>query len=189
MPGAALLLCSNSSNTWRQAKCHSTTAWTLNCLPYSIQLLPSLVHTVQDINTSSQGLSSWIVAGCACVQVLPQQYGGTAELLHITDAVRRFKLPPYPHLPELRAAKAVAAAAGLSTSAASVASEAPSDDEVEESEYHDALEEFAAEMESQAAAAAAGTAAAGHSSQAESKVQQQRQGVVAVSAVTAASRQ
>lgn len=152
---------------------------------------PSLVHTVQEINTSSQGPSRWLVAGCACVQVLPQQYGGTAELLPITDAVRRFKLPPYPHLPELRAAKAVAAAAGLSTSAASVASEAPSDDEVEESEYHDALEEFAAEMESQAAAAAAaaGTAAAGHSNQAESKVQQQPQGVVAVSAVTAGSRQ
>lgn len=125
------------------------------------------------------------------MQVLPQQYGGTAELLHITDAVRCFKLPPYPHLPELRAAKALAAAAGLSTSAGSVASEAPSDDEVEdlESDYHDALEEFAAEIESQAAAAAAGAAAAGHSNQAGSKVQQQQQGVVAVSADTTASRQ
>lgn len=89
-------------------------------------------------------------------QVLPQQYGGKAELLPLTEAVRRFKLPPYPHLPELRQAKAAAAAAGLSSSAASEASEAPSADDSsgpnaafdaegeEISEFHDAEEDFAA---------------------------------------------
>jgi hypothetical protein len=33
--------------------------------------------------------------------VLPKEYGGTAELMLVNDAVRQLKLPPYPHLPEL----------------------------------------------------------------------------------------
>lgn len=33
--------------------------------------------------------------------VLPREYGGEAELVLVQDAVRRHKLPPYPHLPEL----------------------------------------------------------------------------------------
>jgi hypothetical protein len=133
--------------------------------------------------------------------VLPQQYGGTAELLPISEAVRRFKLPPYPHLPELRAAKvAAAAAAGLSPpSAASEASDAPSaddssgpnaayDSDGEELEFHDAQEDFVGEFDSldlhsppaaadtaAADTAAADTAAAGASSLAGSKLQQQQQ--------------
>ncbi|WIA28850.1 hypothetical protein OEZ86_011376 [Tetradesmus obliquus] len=34
-------------------------------------------------------------------QVLPKQYGGSAELLLVQEAVRQFKLPPYPHLPDV----------------------------------------------------------------------------------------
>jgi hypothetical protein len=122
------------------------------------------------------------------VQVLPQQYGGTAELLPLREAVRRFKLPPYPHLPELRAAKlAAAASAGLSTtSAASEASEAPSaddssgpnaawSDEGEDLEFFDAVEEFDLEVDGQLAPAAAAVAAAGGAGlPASSKLQQQQ---------------
>jgi hypothetical protein len=61
-----------------------------------------------------------------------------------------------------------------------VASEAPSDDESEDLEYHDALEEFAAEVECQKSAAAAVTG--GSCSAGGSKEQQQQQGVVAVNA-------
>jgi hypothetical protein len=35
------------------------------------------------------------------IQVLPKQYGGSAELLLVQVAVRKFKLPPYPHLPDV----------------------------------------------------------------------------------------
>lgn len=101
----------------------------------------------------------------SCMQVLPQQYGGTAELLPVTEAVRKFKLPPYPHLPELRAAKAAAAAAGLNTDAVSVASEAPSADDSsgpnaaydsdDEEDFHDALEDFAAEQQDTGSSTAA----------------------------------
>jgi hypothetical protein len=34
-------------------------------------------------------------------QVLPKQYGGSAELLLVQEAVRKFQLPPYPHLPDV----------------------------------------------------------------------------------------
>jgi hypothetical protein len=134
-----------------------------------------------------------------CLQVLPQQYGGTAELLPISEAVRRFKLPPYPHLPELRAAKvAAAAAAGLSTrSAASEASDAPSaddssgpnaayDSDGEELEFHDAQEDFVGEFDTlELHSPPAAAAAAGASSVASSKLQQQQQqqqGLVTVKA-------
>jgi hypothetical protein len=35
------------------------------------------------------------------LQVLPQQYGGSAELLLVNEAVRKFQLPPWPHLPDV----------------------------------------------------------------------------------------
>eukprot|EP00878_Enallax_costatus_P012102 GHUV01012635.1.p1 GENE.GHUV01012635.1~~GHUV01012635.1.p1 ORF type:complete len:374 (+),score=103.09 GHUV01012635.1:242-1363(+) len=34
-------------------------------------------------------------------EVLPVKYGGQAKPLYVDEAVRAFKLPPYPHLPEL----------------------------------------------------------------------------------------
>lgn len=41
------------------------------------------------------------------IQVLPVEYGGKAELIPVDKAVRAFKLPPYPHVPELMTNTAV----------------------------------------------------------------------------------
>lgn len=35
------------------------------------------------------------------MQVLPVEYGGQAKPLYVDEAVRAFKLPPYPHIPEM----------------------------------------------------------------------------------------
>jgi hypothetical protein len=91
---------------------------------------------------------------CLCVQVLPREFGGTAELLHIRDAVRKFRLPPYPHVPELlQLASGPAAASAAATAPSTSASCADSDDDGDV--FVDALEDFADAEQAAAAAAAA----------------------------------
>eukprot|EP00775_Hariotina_reticulata_P003639 gene3639-3900_t len=46
-------------------------------------------------------------------EVLPKEYGGAAELLLVNDAIRKLKLPPYPHLPELAGTAGVGAPADI----------------------------------------------------------------------------
>eukprot|EP00878_Enallax_costatus_P013335 GHUV01013941.1.p1 GENE.GHUV01013941.1~~GHUV01013941.1.p1 ORF type:complete len:339 (+),score=89.85 GHUV01013941.1:214-1230(+) len=63
-------------------------------------------------------------------EVLPVEYGGKAKLLPVDEAVRAFKLPPYPHVPELMSgpssSNGVDAVADIASDADDVADEAAS---------------------------------------------------------------